>query len=372
MIMNLFNSRIFRKYLVPGFVFQSVVIAGGYGTGRELVEYFLNYGPVGGILGMFLFTTLIWSVLLAVTFEFSRIFKTYDYRSFFLQLLGRFWFLFEILYFILLIIVLAVVGSAAGILLRDNFGIPYFVGVILIYLAIGFLAFKGSRLIEKFLSSVSVLLYIVFALFLVISITKFGDLIQQKLSEAVIQSGWTIGGFKYALYNIAVIPAVLFCIKHLETRKEAITAGLIAGVIGILPGALILCALVAHYPAVLPEEIPVVYALTKINLPFFMYFYQIVLFGALITTGIGFIHSVNERLQSAFQAKSREFPQWARPVVAVGLLLAGTALSTFGLIQLVARGYGTASYGVFLIFVFPMMTLGLYKIIRERGSQSAK
>ena len=28
---------LFRRYLLPGFVFQSVVVAGGYGTGRELV-----------------------------------------------------------------------------------------------------------------------------------------------------------------------------------------------------------------------------------------------------------------------------------------------------------------------------------------------
>jgi len=370
--MNLFNSVFFRKYLLPGFVFQSVVIAGGYGTGRELVEYFLNYGPLGGVLGMFLFTTLIWSVLLAVTFEFARIFKTYDYRSLFLQLLGQFWFLFEILYFILLIIVLAVVGSAAGILLRDNFGIPYFVGVLIIFAAIGFLAFKGSRMIEKFLSSVSILLYIVFGLFLIISVAKHGTVIQQKFSEAIIQPGWTIGGFKYALYNIAVIPAVLFCIKNLETRKEAIAAGLIAGVIGILPGVLILCALVAHYPSILPEEIPVVFALSKIDFPSFMYLYQIVLFGALVTTGIGFIHSVNERLQSTFHAKGKAFPQGARPMVAIGLLLLGSVLSTFGLIQLVARGYGTASYGVFLVYVFPMLTLGLYKLVCERRSHSVK
>lgn len=370
--MNLFNSRVVQKYLIPGFVFQSVVIAGGYGTGRELVEYFLNYGPLGGVMGMFLFTTLIWAVLLAVSFEFARTFQTYDYRSFFLKLLGRYWITFEILYFVLVMIVLAVVGSAAGILLRDNFGIPYFLGVMIIFAGIGFLSFKGSRWIERFLSGVSIMLYIVFGVFLIISVANFGELIQQKFSEAVIQPGWASGGFKYALYNIAVIPAILFCIKNLETRREAVTAGLLAGVIGILPGALILCALVAHYPAVLPEEIPVVFALSKINVPFFMYLYQIVLFGALITTGTGFIHSFNERFQSAFRARGREFPQWARPVVAIGLLLIGLALSAFGLIRLVARGYGTASYGVFIVFVFPMLTLGLYKIIRERGSKSVK
>ena len=35
----------YKKYLLPGFIAQSVLIAGGYGTGRELVEYFVQYGP---------------------------------------------------------------------------------------------------------------------------------------------------------------------------------------------------------------------------------------------------------------------------------------------------------------------------------------
>jgi uncharacterized membrane protein YkvI len=116
----------FNKYLLPGFVFQSVIIGGGYGTGRELVEYFLKFGPIGGLLGMLLITTVMWSICLAVTFEFSRKFQAYDYRTFFKELLGPFWFIFEILYFILLFIVLAVIGSAAGVLLRDNFGLCLF------------------------------------------------------------------------------------------------------------------------------------------------------------------------------------------------------------------------------------------------------
>jgi len=50
--MNFIKSPIFQKYFIPGIIFQSVVIAGGYGTGREIVEFFLNYGPLGGFLGM--------------------------------------------------------------------------------------------------------------------------------------------------------------------------------------------------------------------------------------------------------------------------------------------------------------------------------
>jgi len=36
--MSILTSKKFQKYFVPGIVFQSCVIAGGYGTGRELVE----------------------------------------------------------------------------------------------------------------------------------------------------------------------------------------------------------------------------------------------------------------------------------------------------------------------------------------------
>ena len=42
--MSILTSKRFQKYFVPGIVFQSCVIAGGYGTGRELVEYFMGYG----------------------------------------------------------------------------------------------------------------------------------------------------------------------------------------------------------------------------------------------------------------------------------------------------------------------------------------
>ena len=52
------QSSVFQRYLLPGFVFQSVVIAGGYGTGRELVEFFLTQGPLGGLLAMLLVSTV--------------------------------------------------------------------------------------------------------------------------------------------------------------------------------------------------------------------------------------------------------------------------------------------------------------------------
>ncbi len=364
--MNFLSSSFFKKYLLPGFIFQSVVIAGGYGTGRELVEFFLNYGPLGGFLGMLLVTTVIWSVLLAVTFEFSRKFRAYDYRTFFIKLLGPAWFVFEVIYFILLLLVLGVIGSAAGALLKYNFGLPYIVGVMIMLAAIGFLTFKGSGVIEKFLSSWSILLYAVYGLLLVFALIKFGPEIQKNFSSAVVLPGWLLGGFKYALYNLGIIPAVLFCIHHIETRKEAISAGLIGGLIGILPGVFFYIAVISHYPDVLPEEVPAYYVFQKLGAPFLLILFQIVLFGTLIETGTGFIHAVNERIRSALEARGKDLPSWLRPVVALTLLLIGVGISTFGLINLIAKGYGSVSWGFLVVYIIPLITLGIYKMIRNR------
>jgi len=363
--MTFLNAPTFKKYLLPGLVFQSVVIAGGYGTGRELVEYFLNYGPLGGLLGMLIITTVMWSVLLALTFEFSRKFRAYDYRRFFMKLLGPFWFVFEILYFILLFIVLGVIGSAAGALLRDNFGLPYITGVMIMLAAVGFLTFKGSGLIEKFLSSWSIVLYIVYGLFLIAAVVKFGPEIQKNFSSGIALPKWPLGGFKYALYNMGIIPAVLFCVIHIEKRKEAITAGLLGGLIGILPGLLFFIAVVSHYPAVLPKEVPADYILRNFGFSALRILYLVVLMGTLIETGTGFIHAVNQRIQSTLQAKGKKLPRWQRPVVALVLLLIGLGLSTFGLIPLIAKGYGSVSWGFFIVYIIPLVTFGFYKILKK-------
>ena len=164
----------FRRYLLPGFVFQSIIIAGGYGTGRELVEFFLRFGPLGGLLGMLLPSMLLVSLTSMASFEFARAFGTYDYRTFFQRLLGRGWFVYEIGYLSAVLLILAVIGSAAGTFLLETFGLPYAVGVVGLLVTIGFLVFKGTGTIERFFSGWSFLLYGVYIFFFAWSISRFG------------------------------------------------------------------------------------------------------------------------------------------------------------------------------------------------------
>lgn len=360
------DSRFYRVYLLPGFVLQSVVIAGGYGTGRELIEFFLNYGPIGGLLGMFLVTAVMWAVVLAASYEFARVFKQYDYRGFFKALLGPFWPAYEVLYVLLLLIVLAVVGAASGSVLRDTFGIPYLAGVIGMLVGIVFLAYYGSRAIETYMSWWSFELYAVYIVFLVAGVLKFGPAISRAFATGEIKPGWALAGFKYGLYNLGCIPAVLFTLGSIEKRSEAVVSGILSSLITILPAFFFYVVVVGGYPEILKSEIPALFALTRLGSVIILAAYEITLFGTLIETGIGFIHGVNERVAATLRERGQSLTGTLRAVIALAMAVLSIGLSRFGLIGLIARGYGSISWGFFVTHVIPVLTVGLVKISRSK------
>jgi uncharacterized membrane protein YkvI len=354
--------RAFRKYLLPGFVFQSVVIAGGYGTGRELVEFFLSLGPMRGLFAMLGVAMVIWSAVSAVSFAFAHQFRCYEYRGFFQALLGRGWVLFEVCYVALLFIVLAVIGAAAGAIAAESFRLPYAVGVLVIMGAVGFLVFRGSRTIEGFLALWSFVLYATFVVMVVWSLALYGDRIVATLGAHGGEGGWMVGGVRYAAYNLAVIPPVLFALHHIETRREAVIAGVLAGPIAMFPALFFYLAMAAHYPDIVDRTVPASHVLEALDARWFFVVYQVVLFGTLIETGTGLIHAVNERIAAVYGEAGRRMPAGLRPLVAVLLLAAAALLSSLGLIGLIAKGYGTLTWGFLAVYVIPVLTFGVWKL----------
>ena len=76
-----------------------------------MAEFFLPYGPRGGLMAMVFVSMTFWSLVCVVAFEYARVFQAYDYRTFCRNLLGRGWIIFELTYSVLLIVVLGVIAS---------------------------------------------------------------------------------------------------------------------------------------------------------------------------------------------------------------------------------------------------------------------
>jgi uncharacterized membrane protein YkvI len=342
----------FQRYVLPGFIFQSAVIGGAYGSGKELQEFFLGHGPVGGLLGMAV-TMVVFSLVLMAAYEFARKFRLFDYRSFCKALLGRAWPLYEILYVLMMILVISVVGAAAGDILKDTFGLPAFVGTGAIMVLTALLVFYGTPAVEKFLAP---------------------D-ISANLSAGEIGGGWIKSGIAFSGYNMAAIPAILFCIRHQHRRREAVIAGALAGPIAMVPAMLFFVAMIGQYDQLAAVgdngPLPITVLMGELHgAGFFIYLFPVVLFGTFVETGAAMIHGVNERLDHTFAEKSINMPNWVRPVVAMLILFTAVILAdAVGLAGLIAKGYGTITYGFLLVFVLPLLTWGVYLIWRanQRG-----
>lgn len=346
---------------------QSVIIGGGYATGRELVEFFLASGPVGGLLGM-LAATIMFSLVSALCFELARLTQSYNYRSFFHQLLGKGWFLFELAYFALGLLVLAVVGAAAGELTSAHLGMDANVITVVFMALVGLLVFWGTAMIEKALAWWAFLLYVTYATLVACYLWMYGGDLLTNLSSSPIDSEWLAKGVRYVGYNIAVIPVILFCVKHMTSRRDAFTAGALAGPLVMAPAILFYLAMAAAYPAILGAAVPADFLMRGLAMPWLMVIFYIVVFGTLVATGTAFIHAVNERIDEVYREKQQTMPHWLRGAVAIGALLTAVVLAgKFGLIDLIAQGYGTLTWVFIAVFVLPLCTVGVWKIWHQPG-----
>jgi uncharacterized membrane protein YkvI len=365
------RSTWFQRFLLPGFAFKAVVIGGGYATGRELAEFFMPSGPWGGIAAIAL-AMVIWSAVCAITFAFARAFDAYDYRTFFERLLGPGWIIFEIAYVLFVVLILAVFGAAAGAIGTAVFGIPPILGTIALAVAIATVATFGNSSVERLFKYVSFLLYAVYALFVVLALGKFGHQISDKLAIATPSDGWQLGGLTYASYNVVGAVVILPVLRHLTSRRDAIVSGLVAGPLAMLPALLFFICMVAFYPDISRETLPSDYMLRQLDFPLFHVVFQLMIFAALLESGTGSVHAINERIAGAWRARHGvDLSHRARATIASGLLIGCIFVATrFGLVTLIAGGYRLLAYTILAVYLVPLLTIGLIRIVRTGATSN--
>jgi uncharacterized membrane protein YkvI len=367
------RTAVWQRYFLPAFTFMSVVIGGGYATGRELVEFFMPSGPIGGLLGMAV-TAVIWSVVFALSLELARSTGSFDYRSFFQQLLGRGWVLFEVAYLALLLLILAVLGAACGEIAKDVAPVPQWTGTVTFLALIALLSWLGTDVIEAFFSAWGVVLVVAYVAFMFVCLSVFGDRIQGTFAAAEgAGAGWFTGGLTYAGYNIAVAPALLFCARHQTRRSDTLIAGALAGPIAILPAIVFYVAMQARYPEIATAPIPLQVLLHALDAPWLSITMQVVIFGTLVQTGIGVLHGFNERLFGARADSDSTRIRRLRLIVSLVLALTAIVLATrIGLITLIAKGYGYLAWVMLTIYALPLVTIGVWRIFGTRAAKEVQ
>lgn len=355
----------FTRWVLPGLGVKAVVIGGGYATGRELAEFFLSRGPRGGLYAI-LFATLLFSVFCSLTFVLARRFGTYDYRSFFKQLLGPAWNLFELAYLLFVVLILAVYGAAAGAIGNAVFNAPVWAGTVALALCIAGIVAFGNKAVERLFRDVSYYLYAIYAAFVVLALWKFGSRVPAGFAAHPETSGWALSGLTYFGYNIIGAVVILPVLRHLLSDRDAVVAGVIAGPLTMVPALLFFIPMVAFYPEAQAATLPSDFMLQRIGLPVFHLLFQAMIFSALLESGTSSVHAINERISNAWEAR-RGNPLTHRQRLAIAIVVLACCMflaGRFGLVALIATGYRALAYVLLATFILPLVTVGVWKLIR--------
>jgi uncharacterized membrane protein YkvI len=358
----------FQRFWLPGLAFKAVVIGGGYATGRELAEFFLPSGPWGGIAAMLL-ATVLWSGICVATFLFARASGARDYQTFVRALLGRGWLVFEAAWVLFVVLILAVFGAAAGAIGAATLGLPTLVGTLALMTSIALVTAFGNPSVERLFKYVSFLLYGVYVLFVILAMTHFGGRIIAGFATPASTDGWMLGGVTYASYNIVGAIVILPVLRHLTSDRDAVIAGLIAGPLAMLPALMFFSCMIAYYPQIAAETLPSDFLLQRLNLPWFHLLFQLMIFAALLESGTGAVHAINERIGNAWRRRhGAPLGRAARLTIALAILSGCMLLAQrFGLVTLIAKGYRALAAIFLLVYVIPLLTVGLVRL-RHRAT----
>lgn len=362
------------KFFLPGIILQSVLIGGGYATGREIMEYGGKFGALGWYSG--LATFLGFALVSILSFELIRLYKVYDFKSFLQSIVGPLYRVFDVVYILFMVIIIAVMSSATGAVVEQMTGLSYWYGVVGITVVVGILNFYGEKLISYFETFGTIALYIGYICFSVLVISQHTGNIEQVLATAdhsyvpdatITFAFWT--GIIYMAFNLVVFPASFFTVHRLTTRTQTVVSGIIAGLLMTIPWFLTYFAILSYYPSkdVVEAPVPWVVMMQSSGAPGWMLFlFSFVMGWTLIETATGIIHAMLERINKGLEEKGKaELSRKNKGILTIAILVVSIIFSKIGIIALIAQAYSALAYAFILLFLLPLCTVGVYKIWKK-------
>ena len=143
-----------------------------------------------------------------------------------------------------------------------------------------------------------------------------------------------------------------------------------------VPFALTFLCLMRFWPQeqVIGAEVPwlpMLETADRVRAQLWIAIYGVVVGWTLLETAVGVIHAVVDRLERNLEDLPRQwrpgsgaFQPWQRAAVSLGVLVLSVLLARFGIIELVARGYGALAWGFIALLALPLLTVGVIRMGR--------
>ena len=370
------------------FVAFTTQFGGGFASGAQIYQYFINYGIWCLILPII--TQGLYALFFWYGMRYAYKHKTYDYRSFSDSLYGKtrpvMSNLYEICYLIMIGTASAAAFATGGSTIQTLSGIPYWLCTVIIAAFIFVIALFGTNVVRKCASTLSVLIIIGLVLVLLPNIIAQWGAITDSISRMtsgelpVMSSGTT--AFAPALYSAILyfffqLASVSVMYQHMEdvTDVKQINQAAIRiflcnffamelSILGLLAIAYVAELATASVPMLVLVQNGVG---SGILTPIIS---LLIILGA-ISTAVNMISGIVTRCVNAIERKKAEGEKakghLARNAIFTAIFtFMAFAIAQFGLMAVVKKGYAYLGYAAFITLFVPF----LVHMILRRGRKS--
>jgi len=333
------------RVLKMGSAFVGIIVGAGFASGQEILQYFTSFGFMG-TFGALLSAVLFAYLGMTLTKVGSRL-QVLSHKDAIYTISGR-W--LGIIVDAVLIFTLFGVGvvmvAGAGSLLNQQFGLPVFVGnLILIVLMLITMLLNVHKVISVIGSITPFLILSVFAAAvysLITMDTSFTELEPIALKQESEFGHWITAAINYASFNIAVGASMSIIMGATEKNERIASLGGLVG--GLLIGILIMLshlAIFSKVDVVAVYDMPLLKIIDQIG-PGLGIVFSIILFGMIFNTGISMFYGFVVRFSDPGRPN---FLVWTLATLIIGFIA-----SFVGFTDLVAKVYFIiGNLGIFLI-----------------------
>ena len=370
-------------------VWFSTHCGAGFASGTQELQFFANHGWFGVLMPILTF------VLIALTYyvglETARQTDRWSYDAWSKEAYGKY---SKVLTpaMDVSIVITTVAASAAtiatgGLLVNEYLGLPVIVGSLLMVVIVTLLVIFGEEVVRKNATITTIAILAIISIVIVAGLIKFGPDIARLFSEGYVNPQATKWGISasdetvpgnllnsllwaltYAGFQISAIGGITSSFKGGETKEESKGAMIAGAVMNILMLVGICLLIFSQMPDIYLNEttraLPTIAVVNQLHIPILEVLYPILLFLALITTAVGFIFGMVQRIEPHIMKQETNIVK-KKAIIAVASLVVCYLVSRLGLMWIVQNAYKYLGIFNWIFIILPLWFLG-YKAIARR------
>lgn len=370
------KKRWMPTFFAVAFVWFTTHFGGGFASGRQVVQYYVGYGWYASFL------PIVSQALEALVFYYAWKFalerKKFDYRSWTMdfykpaeKVMSP---VFEFIFQLILVTATAVAFATGGATISTVFGTSYLLNTFFIALAMLLLTIFGADIVRKAASFIAIAIILGVIVIYVPNIVKSWGTITGNIAALKAGTIANDASFGQALWKTIVYAGFQSCclgayLAHSNALKDVNDAKKAAGWGFVINATILMMStlgIMAFYQeGILAEAVPALFVVMNgVGSAWMTPLISILIILGAVSTGVNLIYGTTNRIVNYISRNDtdqmKKEKETKRSIAVSFCYVAATwMIAQFGLIPLIAKGYGTLGYVSVFVIIIPVLLKGI-------------